>query len=239
MAAFIEETRTSFFFFSGRRRHTRSLCDWSSDVCSSDLVAWTALSELWSTGAGTPLLEAERSALYLAAAAAVLLAPGRPSPRALTAGVLAACVAVSAWGLAVRLDLRSVSGADFESYRLAGPLGYSNGLGLVAAIGSLLALGSVAQSSRRAWRAASAASLVVLATTLTLTFSRGSWLALLAGLVALLVLEPRRLERLPRLAAAVPAPALAVWIVMTSAALARADAPAPAVQSQEHRLAAE
>src|SRR5436190_12013240 len=31
-----------FFFFSSRRRHTRSLCDWSSDVCSSDLgVAWT------------------------------------------------------------------------------------------------------------------------------------------------------------------------------------------------------
>src|SRR5438132_14355970 len=26
-----------FFFFSSRRRHTRSLCDWTSDVCSSDL----------------------------------------------------------------------------------------------------------------------------------------------------------------------------------------------------------
>src|SRR6266403_1323124 len=26
-----------FFFFSSRRRHTRSLRDWSSDVCSSDL----------------------------------------------------------------------------------------------------------------------------------------------------------------------------------------------------------
>src|SRR5438132_6470771 len=25
-------------FFSSRRRHTRSLCDWSSDVCSSDLT---------------------------------------------------------------------------------------------------------------------------------------------------------------------------------------------------------
>src|SRR6476646_3421084 len=28
-----------FFFFSSRRRHTISLCDWSSDVCSSDLTA--------------------------------------------------------------------------------------------------------------------------------------------------------------------------------------------------------
>src|SRR6267143_2829457 len=30
---------TFFFFFSSRRRHTRWNCDWSSDVCSSDL--WT------------------------------------------------------------------------------------------------------------------------------------------------------------------------------------------------------
>src|SRR2546427_10670058 len=29
---------TSCFFFSSRRRHTRFDCDWSSDVCSSDLV---------------------------------------------------------------------------------------------------------------------------------------------------------------------------------------------------------
>src|SRR5690242_20922082 len=28
-----------FFFFSSRRRHTRLTCDWSSDVCSSDLRA--------------------------------------------------------------------------------------------------------------------------------------------------------------------------------------------------------
>src|SRR5438874_13565476 len=32
-----------FFFFSSRRRHTRSLRDWSSDVCSSDLKGlWIA-----------------------------------------------------------------------------------------------------------------------------------------------------------------------------------------------------
>src|SRR5690349_10224930 len=32
-----------FFFFSSRRRHTRSLRDWSSDVCSSDLVDYAPL----------------------------------------------------------------------------------------------------------------------------------------------------------------------------------------------------
>src|SRR5882762_4891925 len=46
-----------FFFFSSRRRHTRFKCDWSSDVCSSDLV--------W-------LLARKRRAHVCAAAAAVV-----------------------------------------------------------------------------------------------------------------------------------------------------------------------
>src|SRR6266571_8353512 len=33
----IEFSILIFFFFSSRRRHTRLTCDWSSDVCSSDL----------------------------------------------------------------------------------------------------------------------------------------------------------------------------------------------------------
>src|SRR2546427_431390 len=35
------------FFFSSRRRHTRFDCDWSSDVCSSDLDL-----EVWAPGVG-------------------------------------------------------------------------------------------------------------------------------------------------------------------------------------------
>src|SRR2546430_9913354 len=35
MCAMMSEV--SLFFFSSRRRHTRFDCDWSSDVCSSDL----------------------------------------------------------------------------------------------------------------------------------------------------------------------------------------------------------
>src|ERR1039458_10409283 len=31
------------FFFSSRRRHTRCLSDWSSDVCSSDLYSYFGL----------------------------------------------------------------------------------------------------------------------------------------------------------------------------------------------------
>src|ERR1022692_2692639 len=35
-----------FFFFSSRRRHTRLQGDWSSDVCSSDLLVLLALMAL-------------------------------------------------------------------------------------------------------------------------------------------------------------------------------------------------
>src|SRR5256886_3583658 len=39
MNAIIHERRALIaFFFSSRRRHTRFDCDWSSDVCSSDLM---------------------------------------------------------------------------------------------------------------------------------------------------------------------------------------------------------
>src|SRR5688572_31520357 len=34
------------FFFSSRRRHTRFDCDWSSDVCSSDLAPFGSTVEL-------------------------------------------------------------------------------------------------------------------------------------------------------------------------------------------------
>src|SRR5207247_7291326 len=37
MEGFVEK-KSHHFFFSSRRRHTRSTRDWSSDVCSSDLV---------------------------------------------------------------------------------------------------------------------------------------------------------------------------------------------------------
>src|SRR2546430_2881468 len=63
---------SSFFFFSSRRRHTRFDCDWSSDVCSSDLASrpgeWIATLGGWSEEQfvddprGFPLEELDRIA---------------------------------------------------------------------------------------------------------------------------------------------------------------------------------
>src|SRR5205814_6723092 len=66
-----------FFFFSSRRRHTRCLSDWSSDVCSSDLVtlAWTLFFTLWLSyedyGNGYRALVAQMKARFPAGAGCV------------------------------------------------------------------------------------------------------------------------------------------------------------------------
>src|SRR5712664_1909586 len=59
-----------FFFFSSRRRHTRSDRDWSSDVCSSDLLtsewhrpaAWMAMRTSPSCGSRTSMSSTETGA---------------------------------------------------------------------------------------------------------------------------------------------------------------------------------
>src|SRR5437899_3828171 len=67
------------FFFSSRRRHTRCLSDWSSDVCSSDLAAiaapatGTAAVAASATAAAATEAAATATAAAAATAAAVLL----------------------------------------------------------------------------------------------------------------------------------------------------------------------
>src|SRR5438270_890351 len=48
------------FFFSSRRRHTRFDCDWSSDVCSSDLALGERL------GGARPVPDVHRAEVRLA-----------------------------------------------------------------------------------------------------------------------------------------------------------------------------
>src|SRR5690242_21672036 len=50
-----------YFFFSSRRRHTRLTCDWSSDVCSSDLRPWSCLWVLASLGRVTTIWSPSRA----------------------------------------------------------------------------------------------------------------------------------------------------------------------------------
>src|SRR5699024_6989729 len=64
---------TVVFFFSSRRRHTRSKRDWSSDVCSSDLTRSLAAGLAGARSAGiadltTAVMEARKSSVDAAIA---------------------------------------------------------------------------------------------------------------------------------------------------------------------------
>jgi O-antigen ligase len=146
------------------------------------LTIWTALSALWAPTAGPPVLEAERALLYLAAIAAVLFAGARDEPEALAHGVLAAALVICTWALAGRAFGHHTS-------RLEGPIGYSNGLGLIATIGALLALGLALR------RPPAAALTAIFLPTLALTYSRGALIALAAGVVVLVALLARSRRR--------------------------------------------
>ena len=192
------------------------------------LVAWTALSGVWAPEAGAPVVEAERALLFLAALAAVLLAGARFSPSSLAIGVLIATTVLSTWSIWGRLFPDSpIAG------RLAGPIGYANGLGLVAAVGTLLAVGF---STRHA---SFAAVPVVLVPTLAFTFGRGAWLALAAGGIVLVGLEALRGGALHRLAGAVPAPTLAAWLAHRSPALTQTGHTLAQTRHDGHLLAIE
>src|SRR2546430_9825464 len=62
------------FFFSSRRRHTRFDCDWSSDVCSSDLDevcenAWSRILAILFTSSGSHDLDMLPLRIWLSLAA--------------------------------------------------------------------------------------------------------------------------------------------------------------------------
>src|SRR6267142_4221197 len=61
-----------FFFFSSRRRHTRLTCDWSSDVCSSDLGDLSPLDGYVSAAPGARVAYLEQAQAELTADQTVL-----------------------------------------------------------------------------------------------------------------------------------------------------------------------
>src|SRR6266481_4486562 len=62
-----------FFFFSSRRRHTRWNCDWSSDVCSSDLAAFGSFAMLLLVDFGGTMAERLQAEAALAVTGGVFV----------------------------------------------------------------------------------------------------------------------------------------------------------------------
>jgi hypothetical protein len=199
---------------------------------------WTALSILWSSSATGPVLSAERLLIYVAFLAALFLTTSRRTALMPLVGVLAAVTAVSAYGLATRLfPGRLEEFPPVDGFQLGSPIGYWNGLGILAVVGVLVAWGLAANAPTRAARALAAAPVPILFATLYFTFSRGSWVALVVGLAVAIAAERRRLHFLAMLAGSVPAAALAVVAARHWPALSREGASLSSASAAGHRLA--
>jgi tetratricopeptide (TPR) repeat protein len=201
------------------------------------LAAWIGLSTLWSPSAAQPLLELERAVVYVATVLALVLAAGRRNGPALLGGTLAGIALVAGYALATRLLPDRFGTFDSsDGYQLSQPIGYWNGLGILVAMGLVLAFGAVAAARAARLRVASAVLLPPLACAFLFTFSRGAWLALAVAAAVLVGVHPARARLVALGLALVPVPALAVWLCTRSDPLTQAGASVDAAAHDGRRI---
>lgn len=199
----------------------------------------TFASARWSHSTSRALIEFDRAWLYLLIL--VLFGTIRVSRqdlrwlvRGLVAGISVVCVA----GLISRV-LPNVwhTAPDVSNQRLSYPVTYWNTLGLLAALGIVLAFHlTCALSERRFARILAAAVVPLLAATLFFTFSRGAMAAVAVGLaVYVLVARPRGL--LSGALATLPATTALVVVAYHANLLDTIDPTTPAAVAQGHHVA--
>jgi hypothetical protein len=175
-------------------------------------AAWTLLSIVWAPVAGSAYHAGQIVVLYLGAMLAAALVLREPSWRRSVEPLLAAgTVIVIGYGISERLlpGLLQFTRSISAEGRLEQPLTYWNAMGELAALGFVLCARVAGDSTRGArLRVAAAAASAPLGMGLYLSFSRGALFACAAGIVALVVLAPRR-EQLEGLVVAIAAGALA------------------------------
>ena len=204
------------------------------------LVVWTGVSATWSVDQSASVLEAQRALVYFAGVLVILLLARRRHANALAGGLLAALTIVSTYALATRLFPSRLGSFDPVAVnRLASPIGYWNGLGILACLGILIALTFASGHGPAPVRVTAAASVVVFASTLYFTYSRASWIALGVGIAVTVAVVPSRLRYVTVLLLLAPAPAAAVWLASRLSALTRAHAALPAAVTEGRRLALE
>jgi hypothetical protein len=201
------------------------------------LAGWQLLSTAWSPAADGPVLEAERTLVYLAAAAALLVALRRELVSALLVGLAAGIVIVATVALGDRLLAgRLGDPADpISGIRLDDPIGYANAVGILVVLGALL-IAALAVRGRPPAAAAAGAALVPLASALAFTFSRGALVGLAAGLVSLIVLEWERGRAFAGLVLLAAAPAVAALLSVRSPLAEALTPPAEADAAGERLL---
>jgi hypothetical protein len=210
---------------SRRLRPAASVATVAGLVALAALAAWAAASLTWSVAPDRSWTEANRVLAYVVAGAlGVVVGSTLPRARARVAqGFVAVTTLVALWALAGKV-LPGVVEHATEVARLRAPLDAPSLLGIVCAFGALLAVRLAAQpdGSPRG-RTSALVALLVLLSTLALTYSRGALLALAAGLVVLCALPGPRLRGLAAFALAALAAAPVVVLAFSVTEL-RADA---------------
>jgi O-antigen ligase len=198
------------------------------------LTAWTALSGLWADAVQAPVLEVERTLVYLVLVATLLIAARAGSAGAMLGGAALAGTLISGFALVTRLrpDLFGLYDDPVAHGRLYQPIGYWNALGIFAAMTAALCLGA-AMRARTPWiRILGAAALPPVVSTLFFTFSRGSMMTLAIGVGVALALDRDRLRSLAIALALAPSVALAIGEARLQGALAHGGAGVHAASSE-------
>lgn len=206
-------------------------------LASLGLLGVLALvSGAWAPGGlGSSLPQAQLLALYLSALTAVYMLFRRGTP--LLVAVWASLSIISVLALATRLFPSTAATDALTGNRLSDPLGYWNSLGLWAAMALALGVVLVGRGRSIELRVACAASCVPSAATLYFTFSRGAWIALVAGFLVAFAVDPRRLGLLVWTSLALLWPAVGVFLASRSSGLAGATPTLEHARADGHRLA--
>jgi len=188
---------------------------WLWPAAGGALVLWTLASSWWSAVQEQSVLEARRTVVYAAATLALVVLA-----RAGSSWVLVVATHVAITALVVYALLRYLLGhrvlETFEGHLISQPLGYANAIGILAALGMLLALAPAIEGRRPLQRALAAASVPPLTLALTFSGSNASWLSLALGLATIAVLAPSA-GRIVRTAALLALPsAPLVWLAHES-----------------------
>jgi O-antigen ligase len=179
------------------------------------VLAWVALSWLWSDRRAQTVLEIRRTAVYAAVVLALIALARRGAERQLVLSTHVAISAVVVYAVA-RYLTETRTPDTFEGTLLAQPLGYANALGALAAIGVVLGIGLAAHAPPGRERAFAAATVPILAAALPLTQSRGAAVALCIGLVTTVACADDAAPLVRALLLATPGSAIAVIAAATS-----------------------
>jgi len=195
----------------------------------ASFAVWILISIRWAADSERAFAQFNQVALYVAVLAiAIVLARLVPAP-VLVGGVAFALSVVAVVALVSRCFPSTFGvqpGATILTAlknRLSFPLGYWNGLGIEVALAYPLLLSIMASRRSRAARAVAALPLPILAAVMYLTSSRGAFVAAAVGIVAFLVLTPRRWAALAALVVAGGAGAVAVAVLVPKKALVNGD----------------